>query len=149
MIESHAPVANVITLGALDLPLLREFYRLLGWPVLIDGDDFAAFELRGTVLALFPVDELAADGRGRPERRRGGIRFSIGVMVDLPEQVDAMVQLVRQAGGRITKEPVRAEHFEGRSAYFADPEDNFWEIAWAPSENPIFAAAHRAEGIGR
>ncbi len=32
-------------------------------------------------------------------------------------------------------------------AYFADPEDNYWEIAWAPRDNPIVAAARRAAGI--
>jgi hypothetical protein len=37
-----------------------------------------------------------------------------------------------------------SEFFEGRSCYFADPEENFWEVAWAPPDNPIVAAARRA-----
>jgi hypothetical protein len=61
----------------------------------VDDDDYAAFELRGAVLGLFPVDKLAADGRGDPEPGRGGVRF--------------------------TKEPVSAAFFEGRSAHVADP----------------------------
>jgi uncharacterized protein len=65
-------------------------------------------------------------------------------MVDSPQEVDRLVDTVREAGGRVTKEPVDAEFFEGRSAYVADPEGNFWEIAWAPPDNDIVAAARRA-----
>jgi hypothetical protein len=36
---------------------------------------------------------------------------------------------------------------EGRDAYFADPEGNYWEIAWAPPDNPVVAAARRAAGV--
>src|SRR5262249_37078356 len=41
-------------------------------------------------------------------------------------------------------EPTNAEFFEGRDAYFADPEGNYWEIAWAPDTNPVVAAARAA-----
>jgi hypothetical protein len=54
---------------------------------------------------------------------------------------------VREAGGRLTKEPVDAEFFVGRDAYFADPEGNFWEIACAPPDNPVSIASRRAAGI--
>ena len=67
-------------------------------------------------------------------------------MTDQREDVDAMAEAVDAAGRRLTKEPVDAEFFEGRSAYFADPEENYWEIAWAPPDNPIVAAARRAAG---
>ena len=144
MDDEQAPLANVITFGARDVRVLRDFYRRLGWPQVVDADDFAAFELRGAVLALFPVDKLAADGHAEPEPGRGGIRFTIGVMAASADEVDEMTELVRQAGGRVTKEPVDAEFFAGRSAYFADPEGNYWEIAWAGPDNAIVAAARRA-----
>ena len=57
-----APLANLITLGARDLPALRDFYRALGWPQVMDGEDFVAFELRGIVLALFPSPTSPATG---------------------------------------------------------------------------------------
>ena len=148
MDNRHAPLANVITLGVRDLPAMRDFYRRLGWPQVVDDDDYAAFELRGTVLALFPAEKLAADGNGQPERGHGGIRFTIGVMVERAPDVDELTEAMRQAGGRVTKEPVDAEFFEGRSAYVADPEGNFWEFAWAPPENAIVAAARRAARQG-
>ena len=36
---------------------------------------------------------------------------------------------------------------QGRDAYFADPEGNYWEVAWAAEDNPVTAAARRAAGI--
>ncbi len=57
-----APV-KVATPGARDLGKLRGFYRRLGWPLAVDLDDFAAFQTAGAVLALFPLERLAADGR--------------------------------------------------------------------------------------
>jgi hypothetical protein len=46
----------------------------------------------------------------------------------------------------VTKEPVDAEFFAGRSAYLCDPEGNYVEIAWAESGNPIVAVSRRAAG---
>jgi predicted lactoylglutathione lyase len=144
MSDPSAPLANVFTFGVRDLAALRDFYQKLGWRLVVNNADFAAFELRGSVLALFQVEKLAADGRGQPESGRGGIRFTIGIMTDQREDVDALARAVAAAGGRVTKAPADAEFFEGRSTYFADPEGNYWEIAWAPPDNPIVAAARRA-----
>ena len=147
MDQRQPPLANTITLGVKDFDAQRDFYRRLGWPQAFDSDDFAVFELRGAVLALFPVDKLAADARAQPELGRGGIRFNIIITVDRPEDVDELADRVRQAGGRLTKAPVDADYFEGRDAYFVDPEGNYWEIAWAPPDNPVVAAARRAAGV--
>jgi hypothetical protein len=65
--NASPPLANLITLGARDLPTLRNFYRTLGWPQIIDDGEFAAFELRGIVLALFPLAKLARDGNTEHE----------------------------------------------------------------------------------
>lgn len=47
----------------------------------------------------------------------------------------------------MTKEPVDAEFFTGRSAYLSDPEGNYVEIAWADMpDNPVLLAARRAAG---
>ena len=139
-----APLANIFTLGALDLTRLRAFYDRLGWPVIFSDEDFVAYGLRGAIVCLFPVDKLAADGRTQPEQTRSGMRFTIGILVDSAQEVDAVAEQVRAAGGRITKEPVNAVFFEGRSCYFADPEDNYFEIVWATPDNPVLVAARRA-----
>ena len=138
------PLANVITLGVRDLAAQVRFYRELGWPQVVDFEDFAAFELRGSVLALYPLEQLAADARAEPAADDRRIGISLGIMADVPEQVDSMIERARRAGARVTKPARDAEAFTGRSGYFADPEDNYWEVAWAAPGNPIVAAARRA-----
>jgi hypothetical protein len=144
---TSVPLANTITLGVQDLQRERAFYEALGWPIVFDDGDFVAFELRGAVLTLFPVDKLAVDARARPETGRGGIRFSVIISVDSPEAVDALADQVQAAGGTMTKAPVEPEFFTGRDAYFSDPEGNFWEIAYAPADNPVVIASRRAAGL--
>jgi predicted lactoylglutathione lyase len=141
------PLANLITLGARNLSALRDFYRELGWPQVLDSEDFVAFELRGIVLAIFPLDKLARDGHVEPAAAADGIRFTIGVQADSAEQVDELTEQMRAAGGMVTKEPVDAEFFTGRSAYVSDPEGNYFEIAWADMpDNPVVLATRRAAG---
>src|ERR1051326_4599475 len=145
--SAFPPLANLITLGARDLPTLRDFYRALGWPQIVDDGGFVAFELRGIVLALFPLTELARDGNAEPAPSTAGLGFTIGVQVDSAEEVDRLTEQMRAAGARVTKEPVDAEFFTGRSAYLCDPEGNYFEIAWADMpENPVVIAPRRAAG---
>jgi predicted lactoylglutathione lyase len=141
------PLANVITLGVQDLARERGFYRALGWPTVLDSDDFVVFELRGALLALFPLSQLARDSRAEAEPGHGGIRASIIISVDRPEAVDELAETARRAGATLTKPPTDAEFFAGRDAYFADPERNFWEIAYAPQDNPVVVAARRAANL--
>lgn len=125
---------NVVTLGVSDLPRLRDFYTALGWDVAIEADDFCAFRLGGVFLGLFPWDKLAADGRTQAAARMGGMRgFSLGINVDSPEQVDEIIATVERAGAVVTKPPGEPNEFEGRNAYFADPEENYWEVVYLES----------------
>ena len=113
----------------------------------MDDGEFTVFELRGIVLALFPLAKLAHDGNTEPEPSNGGIRFTIGVQVDSAEEVD---RLTEQCARRhwVTKEPVDAEFFTGRSAYLCDPEGNYFGIVWADMpNNPVVIAARRAAGL--
>ena len=145
--STAAPLANMITLGVQDFQRERDFYQALGWPIAFDSDDFVAFELRGALLTLFPLEKLAADSRARPEIGQGGSRFSMIISVSTPEEVDELADRVVAAGAVLTKPPVEAEFFEGRDAYFSDPEGNFWEIAYASPDNPVVAASRRAAAI--
>ena len=119
--DQQQPLANIITLGVRDFAREREFYRRLGWPHAFDSDAFTVFELRGALLALFGIDQLGTDARATPEPGHGGIRSSVIITADRPEDVDALVRRAREAGATVTKEPTDAEFFEGRDAYFADP----------------------------
>lgn len=125
---------NVVTLGVRDLPRLRAFYTALGWEVAIETDDFCAFRLGGLFLGLFPWEKLAADGQTRPApgmAQVGGMRgFSLGIAVERPEEVDDIIATVKEAGAAVTKPPGDPAEFEGRNAYFADPEENYWEVVY-------------------
>ena len=52
---------TVLTIGARDLPSLREFYKAIGWPLIVDLDNFAAFQTSGAVFTLYALDNLVAD----------------------------------------------------------------------------------------
>jgi hypothetical protein len=143
---SQPPLANIITLGVHDLARERGFYQQLGWPIVLDSDDFIVFELRGALLALFPLDQLARDAHTQAAPSIPGIRASVIISVEQAAQVDELAAHARAAGATLTKEPTDAEFFEGRDAYFADPEGNYWEIAWSEGSNPVVAAARRAAG---
>jgi catechol 2,3-dioxygenase-like lactoylglutathione lyase family enzyme len=128
---------NVVTLGARDLPRLRDFYSALGWELAIEADDFCAFRLGGVFLGLFPWDKLAADGQTRAAARADGMRgFTLGINVERPEQVDEIITAVEKAGAVVTKPPGDPIEFEGRNAYFADPEENYWEVVYLTSGPP-------------
>lgn len=125
---------SLLTIGAIDLPALRRFYQSLGWEETeLSSDQFAVFKTAGVLLSLFPLAELAKDAgiefTKSPESFHG-VSFSINV--DQPEQVDTTIETIRSAGARILKEPGDA-FWGGRTAYFADPENNLWEVAWNPS----------------
>jgi hypothetical protein len=129
---------NVITLGVRDLQRQRDFYRALGWEVAIEAEDFCAFKLGGLFLGLFPWDKLAADGQTRPAPQTDGIRgFSLGINVERPEEVDEIVAEVERVGAVVTKPPGDPIEFEGRNAYFADPEENYWEVVYLKNSSQV------------
>jgi hypothetical protein len=128
------PILSVITLGARDLPTLRDFYKRLGWKAGIDLDDFCAFETRGAVLSIFPVDKLAAEASVDPAPAEKRLDLALAINVDSREQVDEIIDDARKAGARITTEPTKPVQFDGRHAHFADPEDNYWEVVWLGNE---------------
>jgi len=139
---------SVVTIGVRDLPRMRAFYAALGWEIAVDMDDFVAFETRGAVLTLYALEKLAADSNvavASQERSIGG--FNLAVNVDRIEQVDESIETARAAGAEIAKEPYTAD-WGGRTAYFLDPEDNLWELAWVPPESVVGGLVRRARGEG-
>ncbi|WP_066319536.1 VOC family protein [Bacillus sp. FJAT-29814] len=125
---------SLLTIGAYNLPTLRAFYQSLGWhETEFSSDNYAVFKTAGVLVSLFPIAELAKDAGVEflpaPETYRP-VTFAINV--DKPEQVDDTIEKIRGAGGKILREPSDA-FWGGRTAYFADPEHNLWEVAWNPS----------------
>lgn len=127
------PRVSIVTLGVRDVRRARDFYRSLGWQeASVSGEPYACFRTAGALLALYPLDDLAADAAARDPRSAaqfGG--FTLACMVDDRELVDSTLDAARQAGATVVKEARDA--FGGRSGYFADPEGNRWEVAWLPT----------------
>lgn len=125
---------SLITLGAEDLPRLRKFYQALGWEeTAISSDSYAVFKTAGVLLSLFPIAELAKDAGVELNSGKGGFgKVTFAINVDRTEDVDAVVAAAGEAGGVILREPSDA-FWGGRTSYFADPENNMWEVAWNPT----------------
>lgn len=125
---------SLITIGAVDLPELRKFYQKLGWSeTAISSDTYSVFETAGVLLSLYPIEELSRDSGIDFAAKKdvvSGITFAINV--DTREEVDQTVAEVAAAGGKITRDPHDA-FWGGRVAYFLDPENNLWEVAWNPT----------------
>lgn len=124
---------SVVTLAVESVPALRRFYGQLGWEELPNSSDgWAAFLLGGVVLALYPEQVLAGEAVSDGEEVSTGSwrGATLAVNVDGREDVDAAYATALRAGGRAVAEP-QERPWGGRSAYFADPEGNRWEIAYA------------------
>jgi catechol 2,3-dioxygenase-like lactoylglutathione lyase family enzyme len=123
---------TVVTIGARDLTALAAFYDALGWQRgESSADDFVIYRMAGAALALYPLETLAEDAHVEAGMGAGYRGVTFGVNVERKEQVDEAIATAQGAGAVVTKPPEDA-FWGGRSAYFADPEGNLWEVAWAP-----------------
>jgi predicted lactoylglutathione lyase len=123
-----------VTLGALDLPRLRAFYQAIGWTERPgSSDEFASFLLGGVILALYPRDLLRAEAASdlAPLQSGNWNAITLGLNVHDRDEVNAVYSEAVRAGARAVSPP-QDRAWGGRSGYVADPEDNRWEIAWAP-----------------
>jgi catechol 2,3-dioxygenase-like lactoylglutathione lyase family enzyme len=103
---------SLVTVGAFNLPALRSFYQKLGWEeTSISSDQYAGVEIKPSSGTYNNI--------------------TLAINVNSPEEVDSTIELIREAGGKILREPSDA-FWGGRTAYFADPENNLWELAWNP-----------------
>ncbi len=134
MTEDRVPSRiTAITLGTRDHVGMRDFYVRLGFPIGHDTPgEFASFLLGGVVLCLYPLAHLtaeAAPGAAAPSGGWNGV--TLGINVATREDVDASFTAALTAGATAVAAPADRD-WGGRSAYFADPEGNRWEIAFAP-----------------
>ncbi|MED3561880.1 VOC family protein [Bacillus xiapuensis] len=125
---------SLVTIGAFDLPTLRNFYQSLGWEESeTSSDSYAVFKTAGVLLSLFPLEELAKDAGIEFQLSTESYRpITLAINLDHPEQVDSTIDKIREANGKILREPSDA-FWGGRTAYFSDPENNLWEVAWNPT----------------
>ena len=91
------------------------------------------FDTHGTKFELFPLNLLAKDINpdNPPAIGQGFGGITLAYNVDSKEKVDEVIELVRNAGGTIVKEPQEV-FWGGYHAYFVDPDGYYWEVAWGP-----------------
>ncbi len=124
---------TMITLGVADLDRASLFYEaVLGIAPNKSYKGVKFFELPGTWLALYPLDELAKDiSPGLPATRSGFSGITLARNARSKEDVIAEVERARSAGARVVREP-QDTSWGGFSGYFADLDGYYWEVAWGP-----------------
>jgi catechol 2,3-dioxygenase-like lactoylglutathione lyase family enzyme len=121
----------MITLGVADLERAKKFYRDgLGFPARDEHEGVVFFPLKGTWLALYPTNDLAADAQVPPEGS-GFARVTLAHNVANKEDVGRVLQQARDAGATITREAQDA-FWGGYYGYFTDLDGHVWEVAWNP-----------------
>nr|WP_321462322.1 VOC family protein [uncultured Cohaesibacter sp.] len=126
------PRISLVTLGVADLEISVRFYRDgLGWPTGYKaGDGVAFFKTWGTVMALYPISNMAEevpDGSFRPQAGPCGIVLAHNCRER--QQVDDVLRMAEQAGAKLRK-PASDTFWGGYSGYFSDPDGYMWEVAW-------------------
>lgn len=136
------PRITLITLGVDDLDRALEFHRDgLGLKTdRIVGTEFehgavVLFELEGGLrLALWTRKSLAHDS-GLSVTAPSPTDFCLAHNVSSKAEVDVVMKQVWNAGATI----VKAAHdtfYGGYAAYFQDPDQHLWEVAWNPQILP-------------
>jgi catechol 2,3-dioxygenase-like lactoylglutathione lyase family enzyme len=125
---------TVITLGVNDIRASIAFYETLGFArkFRATGEAVAFFDTGGTVLGLFPWDQLAQDAtlpeHPRPQAFRGA---TLAWNCRSPEEVDLVLDFAVSKGAVLLKAPHQTD-YGGYSGYFADPDGHPWEVVVAP-----------------
>ena len=121
---------SLITLGATDYERAKAFYAALGWTPALEIEETAFFQANGVVLVLWAREKLARDSGIADEGARwSGIALAHNVAS--PEEVDAVLEGAREAGGTITREPSKT-FYGGYAGVFRDLDGHAWEIAHNP-----------------
>lgn len=122
---------SFITIGVKNLELMKNFYKnQLGWSTIKEDQGIVFFKMNGFILALFPEEELAAD-IGIPHDGSGFKRMSFALNFNSEKEVDDNYQELLKKGVNFIKKPDKV-FWGGYHCYFADPENNYWEMAYNP-----------------
>lgn len=123
---------HLVTLGVRDFETSKKFYtEILEWkPSSSSGEDVAFFQAGGVVLSIYPREKLAEDAMISVEGS-GFSGVTLAYNAGSEAEVDEIIRDLKSKGVKIVKEPQKA-FWGGYSSYFADPDDNRWEVAYNP-----------------
>ena len=132
MTDQPMPAQRVtlITLGVRDLARSRAFYRALGWQPARATEEVSFYQMQGSALALFGLDDLAQD-MGQPVEALGRGAITLAQNFPTEAEVDAAWEQAVMAGAQAVKPP-QPTAWGGYSAYFADPDGHVWELTMNP-----------------
>lgn len=110
-----------ICLGVRDMERSIKFYRDgLGYKTDCKENNppVCFFDTPGTKFELFPLEQLAKDiDENNPPKGNGFPGITLAYNVEHKEDVDSVIELVRNVGGKIVKEP-QDTFWGGYHAYF-------------------------------
>ena len=122
---------SITTLGVKDLAKSTAFYEKLGWEKSAASMDTITFiQLKGVVLGLFPIDELAKDAGVINDKATFSGTTMAHNLASEKEVEEAMVFAI-SCGAVQVKAPEKV-FWGGYSGYFADPDGYLWELAYNP-----------------
>ena len=122
---------SMIMVGASDISGLRRFYEDgLGWAPWRSGGRGSIMYKVGYAVLVFLDAKYLAKERGRD--MTVGSKSSLALFVGSKADVDQTLAQAVAAGAIITS-PARQRDGGLYSGYFSDPEDNSWELVWAPA----------------
>jgi uncharacterized protein len=133
-LPAPVPRFTVITLGVADMRTSIAFYEALGFErkFRATGEVVAFFDTGGTVIGLFPWDQLAQEAalpeNPRPQAFRG---VTPAWNCRAGEEVDQVVDFAISKGALLVK-PAQQTSYGGYAGYFADPDGHLWEVVVAP-----------------
>lgn len=127
---------NLIALGVKDIRQSLDFYKSIGFEASVTGDDekpvIVFFKNEGSILELFPLEELAKDinKENPPEISTGGFPgFTLAYNGKSAAEVDDIFKKVEKVGAKIVKQP-QPLSWGGYGGYFVDPDGYYWEVAY-------------------
>ena len=150
----HAPIPRftVITLGVSDMRASIAFYEALGFArkLRATGEAVAFFDTGGTVLGLFPWDQLGA-GRHACRISRGRKTFrgmTLAWNCARPRR-SMRCWILRSPRAPSLLKPAHKTDYGGYSGYFADPDNHPWEVVVAPGHRGRRRPAGSSAGLNR
>ncbi|MFB9330848.1 VOC family protein [Paenibacillus aurantiacus] len=121
---------TVITLLTDDVPRMSRFYRdVLGFPVIVDTEEYVEFANSGVRLSICARPLMAVNTDGHPSYSEAfrGQALELCFPCDSPEQVQAAYEQIIANGGTAIKGPALMP-WGHTVAFFADPEGNIHSI---------------------
>jgi len=127
------PRMTVVTLGVADLARSTGFYEtIFGVRPNSGYEGISFFELPGTWLTLYPIEELAKDISPQLSAARGSFSgITLAYNAPSKDAVLAIFEEVQAAGASIAKAP-QDTFWGGFSGYFTDLDGYYWEVVWGP-----------------